>query len=414
MPVSYKRSITTKKEEAKVYSRKGFITPSVPFAERWFIRMKKALLVTHVSGFVPQFEMGNVKILQNMGYEVHYASNYHNPSYGDDNRRLDGTGIIRHQVDFERSPYSLKNVTAYRQLKQLMEEERFDLVHCHNPMSGVIARLAAHATNTKPVIYTAHGFHFYAGAPLKNWLFYYPVEFALSFYTDQQICINLEDFQRAQNYFHAKKINYIPGVGIDVKKIRNVQINWCEKRKSLGISDQAVVLVSAGELIPRKNHETVIRALKDLDERFVYVICGHGELDAYLKKIARDMQVENRVLFLGYRTDVLEIYKASDICVFPSFQEGLPVALMEAMAAGLPVICSDIRGNTDLIDNNGGILIKPAETKAYVNAVLKLDSDAGLREMMGEHNWKKAEEFDVEKVRNAMAKIYKDVLENNG
>lgn len=377
--------------------------------------MKKALLVTHVSGFVPQFEMGNVKILQDMGYEVHYASNYRNPSYGDDNRRLDGTGIIRHQVDFERSPYSLKNVTAYRQLKRVMEEERFELVHCHNPMSGVITRLAAHATNTRPVIYTAHGFHFYKGAPLKNWLFYYPVEYLLSFYTDQQICINLEDFKRAKRHFHAGMVNYVPGVGIDIKKIRKVQIDAGKKRKDLGLPEQAIVLVSAGELITRKNHEIVIRALKTMkDRRFVYVICGHGELDTYLKGVTRDLQVEDQVFFLGYRTDILEIYKASDICVFPSFQEGLPVALMEAMAVGLPVICSDIRGNTDLIDSNGGILVNPIDEEAYANAIVKLGEDKHLRKMMGEYNWKKAEKFDAEKVRDVMLEIYGEVLKRNG
>lgn len=119
--------------------------------------------MTTVSGFVPQFEMGNVRILQEMGYEVHYAANYHMPSYGDDNSRLEGTGIIRHQVDFERSPYSRKNLAAYRQLKELMVRERFQLVHCHTPMGGALARLAAHATHTGPVVYTAHGFHFFRG-----------------------------------------------------------------------------------------------------------------------------------------------------------------------------------------------------------------------------------------------------------
>ena len=377
--------------------------------------MKKALLVTHVSGFVPQFEMGNVKILQEMGYEVHYASNYHNPSYGDDNHRLDGTGIIRHQVDFERSPYSLKNLTAYRQLKKLMEEERFDLVHCHNPMSGVITRLAAHATHTKPVVYTAHGFHFYKGAPIKNWLLYYPVEYLLSFYTNQQICINIEDYERAKRFFHAQKVNYVPGVGIDVKRIRDVKVNKSNKRKDLGIPKEAIVLVSAGELITRKNHETIIRTMAKLkDKRFVYVICGHGELEAHLKEIVKDLKLEHQVFFLGYRTDILEIYMASDICVFPSFQEGLPVALMEAMACGLPVVCSKIRGNTDLVDNNGGILIKPTDVESYAGAILKLGNDKSLRETMGSYNQRIVEKFDVEKISSAMIMIYEDILKHNG
>ena len=160
---------------------------------------KKALLVTTVSGFVPQFEMNNVHILQSMGFEVHYAANYHTPSYGDDNHRLDGTGIVRHQIDFVRSPFRSDNLTAYRQLKQLMREHQFQLIHCHTPMGSVLTRLAAHRTNTRPVIYTAHGFHFYSGAPLKKLaVFIIRWKKFLSRYTDQQICINHEDYRPGQ------------------------------------------------------------------------------------------------------------------------------------------------------------------------------------------------------------------------
>ena len=133
--------------------------------------LRKALLVTHVSGFVPQFEMNNVRILQELGYEVHYASNFHTPSYGTDNHRLDGTGIIRHQIDFVRSPFSAKNCLVYRQMCDLMKREHFSLVHCHTPMGGVMARLAAHVTGTGPVIYTAHGFHFLRGPHGRTGLF---------------------------------------------------------------------------------------------------------------------------------------------------------------------------------------------------------------------------------------------------
>ena len=180
---------------------------------------KKALLVTTVSGFVPQFEMNNVRILQSMGYEVHYASNYHTPAYGNDNHRLDGTGIIRHQVDFVRSPFHPANISVYRQLYRLMKQIPFDLVHCHTPMGAVMARLTAHATHTDPVIYTAHGFHFYHGASPIYWLCYYPMERFLSRYTKQQLCINREDYQCAKKTFYSKYVDYIPGVGIDLKKI---------------------------------------------------------------------------------------------------------------------------------------------------------------------------------------------------
>ena len=193
---------------------------------------KKALLVTTVSGFVPQFEMNNVHILQSMGFEVHYASNYNTPSYGTDNHRLDGTGIIRHQIDFIRSPFKPANLKVYRQLCTLMEQESFQLVHCHTPMGGVMARLAAHATHTGPVIYTAHGFHFFKGAKPVNWLCYYPMERFLSRYTDQQICINYEDYERAKKAFHARYTDYIPGVGIDPSRIPHLTEEDIKKKKA--------------------------------------------------------------------------------------------------------------------------------------------------------------------------------------
>lgn len=391
---------------------------------------KKVLLVTTVSGFVPQFEMSNVHILQSMGYEVHYASNYHTPSYGTDNRRLDGTGIVRHQIDFVRSPFTLQNIKVYRQLKKVMSAEHFDLVHCHTPMGGVMARLAAHSTNTGPVIYTAHGFHFFKGASLINWLCYYPMEKFLSRFTDEQICINQEDYQRAKKKFHAKHVSYIPGVGLDTNKIKpSIDIN--SKKLELGLPADRLILLSTGELIQRKNHETVIRAIgklkaecselmKSEDMKFHYVICGHGKLEEYLKKLAEELQLNDCISFLGYREDMMEIYQIADLFLFPSFQEGLPMALLEAMAYGLPVICSDIRGSRDLMGANasgpfdyceGGILVAKADdVETYGQAIQLLLDDHSKRQEMGKKNSLRATEFSVQTVMESMEKIYRKLL----
>lgn len=388
--------------------------------------MKKVLLVTTVSGFVPQFEMNNVCILQGMGFEVHYASNYNMPSYGTDNHRLDGTGIIRHQIDFVRSPFKRENLTVYRQLKDLMRDEKFELVHCHTPMGGVMARLAAHATGTRPVIYTAHGFHFFKGAPLKNWLFYYPVEKFLSRYTEQQICMNQEDYKRAQKKFHAKYVDYIPGLGIDLSNIIPVtEERRKRKRQGLGIADEKKVLLSVGELIKRKNHETVIKAIAGLrDDNIIYVICGHGELEGNLKRLAENLNVENQVFFLGYREDIYEIYSIADIFIFPSFQEGLPRALLEAMASGLPVICSGVRGSCDLMMDipeklnekglqicEGGIIVERADdTEKYEKAIQYMMTHTSVLETMGKYNLNRAKKFGIDKVGHIMKQIYERLL----
>lgn len=395
---------------------------------------KKALLVTTVSGFIPQFEMNNVRILQNMGYEIHYATNYSTPSYGKDNHRLDGTGIIQHQIDFVRSPFKPANIKVYRQLLNLMRREQFDLVHCHTPMGGVMARLAAHHTHTTPVIYTAHGFHFFKGASWINWIFYYPVERFLSHYTDQQICINQEDYQRAKADFYAKYVDYVPGVGIDLNKIHKLDKSSVESKKlELGIPIDKLIILSSGELIKRKNHESAIRAVAKIKKQYLeknptlpdfhYVICGHGELEEYLHDLIQSLDVSDMVTLLGYREDMLSIYQIADIFLFPSYQEGLPIALLEAMACGLPVICSDIRGNQDLmgkpISNSGdlktccgGIMIHGADNiDAIAEAITSIQGSQYNLSLLGQKNALIARNFSIENVSEKMELIYKRVLD---
>ena len=370
--------------------------------------MKKALLVTTVSGFVPQFEMGNVRILQEMGYEVHYAANYHMPSYGDDNSRLEGTGIIRHQVDFERSPYSRKNLAAYRQLKELMVRERFQLVHCHTPMGGALARLAAHATHTGPVVYTAHGFHFFQGAPVLNWLIYYPIERWLSRYTDVQVTINHEDYVRAKG-FHAKRTARIHGVGIELK--RPEPIDRETKRAKLGVKPDEILLITAGELNKNKNQQMVLETLGILKNRtsrpFVYMVCGKGECLSLLREKAEKLGLQSCVRFLGYREDLREILGAADVFLMPSYREGLPTVVMEAMGAGLPVIGTDIRGNRDLISpGETGYLVKVNDGETMAEDLKLLLEQDDLRETMGKRAREAIRPFGRKQVEKEMRAIY--------
>lgn len=194
---------------------------------------RKALIITTVSGFLPQFEMDNIKLLQGLGYEVHYASNYHIPFYGKDNSRLDGTGIIRHQIDFVRSPFKIrKNLIVFAQMRKLEKQKNFSIVHCHTPMGGLMGRVVfgIFGKRKTKILYTAHGFHFFQGASLKNWIFYYPVEKFLSRWTDTLITINKEDYHRAKTSFHAKKTEYVPGVGIDWEKYQKQNIRTKKER----------------------------------------------------------------------------------------------------------------------------------------------------------------------------------------
>ena len=369
---------------------------------------KKALLVTTVSGFVPQFEMNNVRLLQERGYEVHYASNFEMPSYGDNNDRLKGTGIRCHQIAFAREPWNVQNMSAVRELAALIRREGVSLLHCHTPMGAACARVAAARTGLRNVIYTAHGFHFFDGAPKKNWLIYYPVEKFLSRYTDSLLLINREDYARARKKFSARHTDLLPGVGIDIEAVQRESAESGGLREELGISPDKRVLLTAGEMIPRKNQALLLEVLRRLNHpSLTLIILGHGKLQGELKAKARAFGIERQVMFPGYRTDVFRFYGIADLFLFPSLQEGLPVAVMEAMAAGLPVVASGVRGNRDLIlPGKGGELLSPHCATDWEKVVSILLGDCKKREAYGLYNRQRIGAFSREANETKMREIY--------
>lgn len=407
-----------------------------------FCKQKKALLITRVSGFIPQHEMNNVKILKEMGYEIHYATDLNHVVYGKDNSRLQGTGIITHQIDFVQSPFSPGVRKSYRQLKELMINEKFDLIHCHMPMSAVVGRLAAQSARHKtgrriPVLYTAHGFHFFTGAPLRNWL-YYPVERYLARYTDRLILINQEDYQRGKKFPIRGKVEYVPGIGARISTDNNDAIPFetvegqdsdkiYEKpsgifslRERYGISDSASILLSVGEINANKNNRLMVEAmaeLKDLD--IVYVICGTGQEEGYLRERVQELGLDKKVILAGYVDQVSRIMDQADCFVLPSFREGLPAVIMEAMVAGLPVIASRIRGVTDLIEHGkGGYLVQGFDATDYAVKVRRMFTEKEgenavprliRRQQMGEWNKERVKQFSLEIVEERMREIYASV-----
>ncbi len=274
-----------------------------------------------------------------------------------------------------------------------------------------MVRVACRRNKDIKVIYTAHGFHFYKGASWLNWLLYYPIEKWLSRYTDILITINKEDYERAKKDFKAGRVEYVPGVGVDVEKYSGAVVDPKAKRKELGLAEDEFVLVSTGELNDNKNHKTIIQAVHKLENSSVkYLICGKGPLDEELLYLVKELDLERQVMLLGYRTDIIEINHVADVFVFPSFREGLSVALMEAMACGLPVVCSDIRGNRDLIeDGKGGFLVEPSSVDDFIQAIRKLAQDDSLRVSARLYNKSKVEDYDMDIVLKKMKSIYESV-----
>lgn len=379
--------------------------------------MKKALMLASVASMIDQFNMDNINILQQQGYHVDVVTNFENGSTTTKERvdqireLLESKGVNTIHMPIPRKISDINGIIdSYRNVKKICNENKYQIIHCHSPIGSVVARLAARnsrKTGTR-VIYTAHGFHFFKGAPLKNWIMFYPIEWICSFITDVLITINHEDYDRACRKLHAKAVKYIPGVGIDTQKIINTKVDRDKMRESLGIPADAVVVLSVGEMNDNKNHVTIVKAIAEISNKnLYYVICGIEKPGNGVRQTAKELGIEDRVMLAGYRRDVIQIAKSCDIFAFPSKREGLGLAALEAMAAGLPIVTSNVHGIVDYSVNGAtGYTCSPYDVHGFAYNIKKLAVDSALRRKMGEENRKRAIAYDIKNVKAIMEKIY--------
>lgn len=368
------------------------------------------LFVTTISGFLQKFEMQDVKLLQDMGWEVHYASNFNNPIYECDRAFLKENGIICHDITVQKSPLALvDNFKAFLKVLRIVKEEEIRAVHCHNPVGGLIGRLAGKFGKEKPyVIYTAHGFHFYENAPKANWLMYYPVEKLMARYTNQLVTINREDENLAKKFRLRKhgEVVRIPGVGLDTKRFVPSHDERIEMRKKLGLSDDTFVVLSVGELNENKNHATVIKAIAQMDVTDLkYIICGEGPGREELENLIQELGLQGQVMLCGYKHKIERYMQAADCFVFPSIREGLGMAALEAMACGLPLIAGDNRGTREYARENA-IVCESTDVSAYRDALQHLYEDANVRKALGASSIAVAKEFRKENTKQIMKQVY--------
>lgn len=370
--------------------------------------MKKVLFVaTVVKLHIMVFHIPYLEWFKKNGYEVHVAARNDYENKNECNIPFCDKFF---NLPFERSPLKKNNLYVYKELKKIIDISEYTIIHCHTPIGGALGRLSACKARKKgtKVIYTAHGFHFFKGAPLLNWLAYYPVERWLAKYTDVLITINKEDYEIAKK-FKANRIEYIPGVGIDTDKFKHIQINKEEKRKSIGIGKNDFMIISVGELNKNKNHQVIVRAISELkNKKIKYVLCGQGPLETNLKELAGELGIEHQLEFLGFRNDISELMSVADLFAFPSYREGLSLSLMEAMASGLPVVCSNIRGNIDLIeDGKGGYLIKPNDIDRFFAAINTMINNPKKLADFRNYNIIKIKGYRINKLISLMKDIYK-------
>ena len=376
--------------------------------------MSKILFISNIAKRVGSFSVASIEAAHRNGLDFYMAANW--TSATEEQLREDehkyNVKIIN--IDLARSPYSPKNITAYKQLVEFIKKENIDYIHCNTPVGGLLGRLAGKKCKVKKVIYQAHGFHFYKGAPLKNWLIYYPIERWLAHYTDALITINKEDYERAQGFKLRKngKVYYVPGVGIDLSQYELPESTREIKREELGLKETDVALISMGDLIDRKNYPVAIEVVaKANNPSLQYFICGKGPEEDKLKKMAEDLGVKEQIHFLGFRTDIKELLKAADIFLFTSKQEGLARSLMEAMASGLPCVASRIRGNTDILSGTeGGFLCEVDDVETYAEKINLLVKAPQMRESMGKNAMISVHNFSTKVVVDELGRDYAEIV----
>lgn len=375
--------------------------------------MKKALIVASVASMIEQFNRENINILDGLGYQVFVSTNFTEPGNISLERarqlkeELENRGIVCIDTPFHRNPLHHQNLKAFRILNRLVREQNIDLIHSHSPTGGILARLVGRINKVSQNIYTAHGFHFFKGGPLLNWIAYFPVEWLLSNWTNVLITINEEDYQLAKKIFKVKSVYKIPGVGIDYNAFQGQIGSGKELRASLGLKPSDFVLLSVGELNSNKNHLTVIKALETLkDDRLKYVIVGEGRNRELLESYITGSELAQQVHLIGYRKDVAQLCDMADVFCFPSRREGFGLAAVEGMAMGLPLLTSNIRGVTEYSKAGlTGFLYNPMDVKGFSEGI-RLLMDDSCRERMSCYNREAAKQYDVSIVNQIMTEIY--------
>ncbi len=370
----------------------------------------KILYVATSDVHIHTFHLPYIKWLQENDYEVHLAI---------ENR---GNHIFEFAdkifyLPFPRSLCNTNIINTFLRLKSVIDRNNYDLIHCHTPIPSMLTRIASIKARKKGarVLYTAHGFHFYKGASIKNWLLYYSSEWLLSFFTDCIITINREDYQLAKSKLKSEEIFHINGIGVDHKKfIKREPEERMKIREKLGLLKDDFILLYVAEFIPRKNHKFIIdsipKLLENIPELKVLFI-GKGILFEKCKNYANELDVHNCLKFLGFRSDVDLFASIADIGISSSRQEGLGLGIVEQMSCAVPVVASMDRGHKELIEEGiNGYLFPQNDGSTFINSILKLYQNPSLREKMGLEGHKKAQEFSIENSLESISRIYSNNL----
>jgi len=369
--------------------------------------IKRVLLIATVQSHIGQFHKPLMKMLKESGWEIHVAAR-------DNLAEKDGLELEYpdrvFDVPFQRSPFDKRNIKAFREIKKILAENHYDIIHCNTPVGGIIGRIAGNKYRKAGtlVFYTAHGFHFYKGSPKINWIIYYPVEKWLSRFTDKLITINKEDYELARKKFHCA-VYHIHSVGANSAKFHPISAEEQEKqKKELGLEGR--ILVNVGELLPNKNQKTAVMAMKRVSQRMPDVkllIAGNGPEKDNLEILVRQQGLEHHVKLLGYTTKLEKYLQVCDLEVACSIREGLGLNVIEAMLCGKTVVASVNRGHREMVrDKWNGRLVDSEDAAAFADAIIEVLSDSELKNTMESRCIEFAKRYSDLQVEKELKLIY--------
>ncbi len=367
---------------------------------------KKIMMLASTDNMIWQFLLPHIEDMQKNGNEIVCVCKKTGFWFDELENKY---GLKCYNLPFKRNPFYPQNLVAYSKLKKLQKEEKFDLIYCQQPVGGMMGRLIGKKFKV-PVFYTVHGFFFFKGSGLKKKLLYGTAEKFLARYTDYLVTINDEDFENAKK-MRCKNVYKISGIGLDLNKYDKTKFNKETFKKELGVEGKKVVLTVA-EFIKRKNHKTMFKAFEELKNRddVVYLLCGCGKYKDKFEQYVKDNKLEKKIKFLGYRKDIDKIMQISDVFMLLSFHEGLTLSIIEAMHFCLPVVCSGVRGNQDLIENEkGGFVVKTTDYQTAAQKLSYLLDNPSVCEKMGKLNQKNSKQYSIENVKKELDEIYNDI-----
>lgn len=367
----------------------------------------KKLLITSTELMMIQFLVPHVKYLAENGFHVEIACSDVGGRMEDVRNALEGVVDAIHILRLERSPLSPRNFQGYQDMKKLLAENHYDIIWTNEPVMGVVTRLAANKYRRRgtKVVYMCHGFHFYKGASLPNWLIFYPIERFMSRFCDMIVTINHEDEARAKT-FYCPRVEYIHGIGVNTDRLHN-RNEQSDIRSELNLSGDDFLVLSVGELNENKNQQVIIRAVAQLkDPKIHYLLCGKGDQREKLESLAKELGIGDNVRFLGYRKDVVDICHQCDVFAHASRREGISVASLEAMYCGLPLVMSTVRGAEDyLTEGESGFLRDADDVDGYAEGICQLKENEERRKRFGQRNRKAVLPYAVENVKREILQL---------